>query len=235
MEDQHRVRKRWWPYWFALAGVVGALCAHNLVSYRVAAPGRVSDARGFFSSGVSRPATGRIDIVTVSIRHANPVEVLRARLDGAVRLIPRGDTGADLVAASGGRLDRATRDALQAALTYVEVFGARAEDEIDVAELPDDVMGASGGLMLALAAVERLTDEDVTGGRHVTGTGTITPTGRVGPVVGVPYKVAGAERVGADVFLVHPSLVETARAASRRIEVVGVRTLAEAIDVLRRA
>lgn len=67
--------------------------------------------------------------------------------------------------------------------------------------------GPSAGLMFALAVVELLEAEDLTGGTVVAGTGTITVDGRVGPVGGVRQKVVGVtERAGgaapATVFLV---------------------------------
>ncbi len=65
-----------------------------------------------------------------------------------------------------------------------------------------DVGGPSAGLMFALGIVDKLDKVDVTGGRHVAGTGEISADGIVGPIGGISQKLLGARRVGATVFLV---------------------------------
>lgn len=65
----------------------------------------------------------------------------------------------------------------------------------------EDIGGPSAGLMFSLAIVDRLSPGDLTGGRHIAGTGTITPDGVVGAIGGIPQKVRGAREAGAEVFL----------------------------------
>src|SRR4029077_13569482 len=65
-----------------------------------------------------------------------------------------------------------------------------------------DVGGPSAGLMFALGRYDELTPGDLTQGRTIAGTGTIEPSGKVGPIGGIADKVVAAERVGATVFLV---------------------------------
>jgi PDZ domain-containing protein len=65
-----------------------------------------------------------------------------------------------------------------------------------------EVGGASAGLMFTLAVLDVLTIGDVSGGRRIAGTGTIDPTGAVGPVNGVALKAAAASAAGTDVFFV---------------------------------
>jgi len=55
--------------------------------------------------------------------------------------------------------------------------------------------------MFATGIVDKLTPEDLTGGKHVAGTGTITPEGAVGPIGGIRQKLAGARSAGAELFL----------------------------------
>lgn len=62
--------------------------------------------------------------------------------------------------------------------------------------------GSSGGLMLSLAIYNALTNEDITKGLTISGTGTIDINGNVGSIGGVKYKLAGAEKNKADIFLV---------------------------------
>ncbi|MFB6620227.1 PDZ domain-containing protein [Streptomyces sp. NPDC056367] len=64
-----------------------------------------------------------------------------------------------------------------------------------------DVGGPSAGLMFALGIVDKLTPEDLTGGKFVAGTGTIDDTGKVGPIGGIQMKTIGARKAGAQYFL----------------------------------
>ncbi|MBE4719433.1 signal protein PDZ [Pseudarthrobacter sp. AB1] len=65
----------------------------------------------------------------------------------------------------------------------------------------DKVGGPSAGMMFALGIIDTVTPGDLTGGKHVAGTGTITPDGAVGPIGGIRQKMLGARAGGATVFL----------------------------------
>ncbi len=62
-------------------------------------------------------------------------------------------------------------------------------------------IGPSGGLMTALKIYDMLNEEDITKGRIISGTGTISSTGEVGEISGVKYKLAGSVKKKADIFL----------------------------------
>ena len=62
--------------------------------------------------------------------------------------------------------------------------------------------GSSGGLTLALAIYNKLTKEDITNGLKIVGTGTIELDGTVGAIGGVEYKLKGAVKDNADIFVV---------------------------------
>lgn len=62
--------------------------------------------------------------------------------------------------------------------------------------------GPSGGLVLALSIYNHLVSEDITQGRKIVGTGTIDIDGNVGAIGGVEYKIKGAIKEKADLFLV---------------------------------
>lgn len=64
-----------------------------------------------------------------------------------------------------------------------------------------DVGGPSAGLMFALGIVDKLTPENLTGGKFVAGTGTIADNGTVGPIGGIEMKTVGAREKGAQYFL----------------------------------
>ena len=62
--------------------------------------------------------------------------------------------------------------------------------------------GPSAGLMFTLGIIDKLTDDDLTGGQFIAGTGTIDPDGAVGPIGGVQLKLITAREAGATTFLV---------------------------------
>lgn len=97
---------------------------------------------------------------------------------------------------------------------------------------PLDVSGPSAGLMFTLELLERLAPGDLTGGRVIAGTGTVWPSGRVGPVGGVRHKVIAARRAGADVFLVPAVNLPEARRVAGRMRVVPIGTVGDALDAL---
>jgi PDZ domain-containing protein len=92
--------------------------------------------------------------------------------------------------------------------------------------------GPSAGLAFALAIVDLVTDGELTGGRRIAVTGTISVDAMVGPVGGVTQKAKAAERSGADYFVVPIANLDDARQGADQMEVVGVSTLSDAIDAL---
>jgi Lon-like protease len=100
--------------------------------------------------------------------------------------------------------------------------------------VPEKVNGGpSAGLMFTLAVYDLTTENDLTGGRKIAGTGTIDLNGNVGPIGGVRQKVVAAERAGAEYFLCPEENYEDAVATATHIEVIKVKTAQEAIDFLK--
>lgn len=108
-------------------------------------------------------------------------------------------------------------------------------------ELPVDIAlvdqqgigGPSAGMMIALTVYDLMSDEDLVAGRDVVGTGTVDGDGTVGPVGSIREKTYTAIEADADVMLVPATqAADAADAADGRIEVIGVSTVAEAIQVL---
>ena len=96
--------------------------------------------------------------------------------------------------------------------------------------------GSSGGLMMSLAIYNSLVKEDITKGDIIVGTGTIDSTGKVGEIDGVKYKLLGAHKKKADVFLCPKENYEEAIKVKEKrkldIEIKSVETLQEAIEYL---
>jgi PDZ domain-containing protein len=95
------------------------------------------------------------------------------------------------------------------------------------------VGGPSAGLMFTLTLYNRLTPDDLTGGRKIAGTGTINLDGTVGPIGGVEQKVAAAEAAGAEYFLSPPENYAAAAAVARTIKVFQVDTAEQAVAFLK--
>jgi PDZ domain-containing protein len=92
-----------------------------------------------------------------------------------------------------------------------------------------DVGGPSGGMMFALGIIDRLTPGQLTGGKHIAGTGTIDQAGNVGPIGGIRHKLFGAARAGATIFLAPESNCdEVIGHVPSGLTVVKVKTLSEA-------
>lgn len=96
--------------------------------------------------------------------------------------------------------------------------------------------GPSGGLMMALSIYNTLVEHDITGGKKIIGTGTIDEFGNVGKIGGVKFKLLGASKKKADVFLVPEENYEEAITVKKEndldIRIISVKTLQEAIDAL---
>jgi PDZ domain-containing protein len=97
--------------------------------------------------------------------------------------------------------------------------------------------GPSGGLVFALALVELLDEEDLTRGRIIAVTGTISfedGVGVIGPIGGISEKIRGAIDAGAELFIVPIEHEAEARAlAPAGLEIVAAHTLTEAVASLR--
>jgi PDZ domain-containing protein len=66
----------------------------------------------------------------------------------------------------------------------------------------NNIGGPSAGLMFTLSIIEKLTSEDLTGGRRIAGTGEIALDGSVLPVGGVGEKLIAVHRLGVTTFLI---------------------------------
>ncbi|TCO62981.1 YlbL family protein [Actinocrispum wychmicini] len=112
---------------------------------------------------------------------------------------------------------------------------------VDRADVPfkttihlQDVGGPSAGLIFSLAIVDRLTGDDLAGGRPIAGTGEIDPRGNVGQIGGIPFKLVAAAEDGAKVFLVpKDNCAEAMGNPPAGLQLVKVDTLAGAVQALK--
>ncbi|QSB15669.1 PDZ domain-containing protein [Natronosporangium hydrolyticum] len=97
----------------------------------------------------------------------------------------------------------------------------------------DRIGGPSAGLMFALGIIDKLQDEDLTGGETIAGTGSIDELGQVGAIGGIPQKLVAARELGASAFLVPSANCAEALANPQPgLTLVRVDTLDDALTAL---
>ena len=128
-----------------------------------------------------------------------------------------------------------TEDGLKVGVSFLTTYEYETNPEISVATKASE-SGSSGGLMLTLAIYNAITDEDITKGRTIVGTGTISLDGTVGAIDGVKYKILGAVKSDAEIFLCPMENYEEALSVKEEfdldIEIHGVATFDEALEYL---
>ncbi len=110
------------------------------------------------------------------------------------------------------------------------------EDPKASIQMKQSESGPSGGLMMSLAIYDALTEEDLTHGKKIIGTGTMDIYGNVGEISGVKYKLIGAVKQKAEVFLVPEGNYEEALQVKEEkgydIELISVDNIKTAIEAL---
>ncbi|HUH07276.1 MAG TPA: PDZ domain-containing protein [Egibacteraceae bacterium] len=116
------------------------------------------------------------------------------------------------------------------------IMNPRIDQSVPVEIRSGRVGGPSAGLMVALTVFDKVNaDVDLAAGRVIAGTGTIDIDGAVGPVGSIRFKVVGADRGGAELFLVPAGQADAARAAvpeGSDLIVVPIESLDDALAVL---
>jgi PDZ domain-containing protein len=184
------------------------------------------------------PADGRLEpgdeIVAVDgVEVEEPEQVTEE-----VQRVEPGDTVTLTVVRDGSEQDVAIvtttspRDPGRAYLGITVGTTYRAPFELDISL--DGVGGPSAGLFFSLGIVDKLTPGQLTGGRIIAGTGTITPEGAVGAIGGIEQKMPGAREAGATLFLAPEENCADVLAARvpDGLTVARVATLAEAVTTI---
>ncbi|MGW7065776.1 S16 family serine protease [Streptomyces sp. NPDC054855] len=151
---------------------------------------------------------------------------------------PTGDNVEEVEKHNLGDMKKSQDTATQAALAYLEENGVDGTDKVKVKVDLGKVGGPSAGLFLSLGIIDLIDGNgsggDLTGGRKIAGTGTISEDGKVGPVGGVALKTQAAKRDGATVFLVPKDECSDAQAElPKGLRLVPITTLKGTVDALR--
>jgi Lon-like protease len=96
-----------------------------------------------------------------------------------------------------------------------------------------NIGGPSAGMMFALGIIDKLTTDNLTGGKFIAGTGEITQSGQVQPIGGIQQKLVGARDAGATIFLTPAAnCANTVGAVPAGLRLVKVSTLSAAVSDL---
>ncbi|KAF4410996.1 MULTISPECIES: S16 family serine protease [Streptomyces] len=239
----------------ACAVPVAALLAAAVFAplpFSLAQPGLTADVLGSkkgepvitVSGAETRKTSGELRMTTIAATDPAADIGLDDVIDGWFRtdravmprdaVYPVGDNPAEIERHNAAEMRKSQSTAVSAALGSL----GRSPDGVEVELRLDDVGGPSAGLMFALGIVDKLAGDgsggDLTGGRTIAGTGTITAGGEVGPVGGVPLKTQAAKRDGASVFLVPAAECADARTElPKGLRLIPVKTLDGAVAALK--
>lgn len=102
----------------------------------------------------------------------------------------------------------------------------------------DSEAGPSAGLITTLEIYNNLTKEDITHSLKIAGTGTIEEDGNVGEIGGVKYKLLGAEKAKADIFLApagnnYKTCIKLKKKRKLKIKIIEVKNIKQAIRKLK--
>ncbi len=129
-----------------------------------------------------------------------------------------------------------TDDTLKVGVAFHTTYEYETEIPVSI-KMKDSESGSSGSFMMSLQIYNALTEEDITKGLNIVGTGSITSDGVVEEIGGVKYKLLGASKNKADIFFCPEENYEEALKVKKerhlKIDVVKVHTLDDAINYLK--
>jgi len=112
--------------------------------------------------------------------------------------------------------------------------GTAFEFPIEVNIDAGSVGGSSAGMMQSLGVYNTLSEDDITNGHRIAGTGTISTDGSVGRIGGIRQKTFAAIGVGAEYLIVPEGDFEASfEAAGGKIDVIPVATIDDALEFLK--
>lgn len=134
-------------------------------------------------------------------------------------------------------------------ITFTESKSIKTDPKVIVET--EDIGGPSAGLMFTLELLNQLTEDDITKGYEIAGTGEMYENGTVGRIGGVERKIVAADEDGIDIFFapddeiteamleLNPNIVsnyeaavETAKEIGTDMKIVPVKTIDDALAYL---
>ncbi|MFG2878264.1 PDZ domain-containing protein [Streptomyces sp. NPDC048337] len=229
-----------------------AVAAFAPLPFVIAQPGLTADVLGerdgkaviAVSGAATRPTKGQLRMTTIQATGpsttVNLPELVGHWFDTTRAVMPKeavyssGGSDKEIEAHNLEEMAKSQSTATQAALGFLHKDPKDLKVQLNLA----DVGGPSAGLLFSLGIVDKLDGDgsggDLTGGRTIAGTGTISPDGEVGAVGGVALKTQAAKRDGATVFLVPKAECSDARSElPEGLQLVPVTSLTDAVNALR--
>ncbi|MGW7101089.1 S16 family serine protease [Streptomyces sp. NPDC054838] len=229
-----------------------AAAAFAPLPFVIAQPGLTADVLGArdgkpviaVTGAPTRETKGQLRMTTIQATGPSSTvrlpELVARWFDGTRAVMPResvyptGGSDKEIEAHNLEEMAKSQSTASEAALGFLHKDPKAVKADLNLA----DVGGPSAGLLFSLGIVDKLDGDgsggDLTGGRVVAGTGTITAGGEVGAVGGVALKTQAAKRDGASVFLVPKA--ECSDAGSELpegLQLIPVTSLTDAVNALR--
>ncbi|GAB2846470.1 hypothetical protein GCM10027074_11730 [Streptomyces deserti] len=228
-----------------------ATAAFAPLPFSVAQPGQTTDVLGkdkgapviTISGAPMRETSGQLRMTTIVATAPDARVTLPDAIDNWFRtdravmprdsVYPSGDSVKEIQRHNAEQMKESQDAATRAALGYLDLDDKNVKVSLKLA----DVGGPSAGLLFSLGIIDKLRGDgsggDLTGGRVIAGTGTITADGAVGAVGGVSLKTQAAHRDGATVFLVPKAECSDAEAAlPKGLRLIPVTTLKGAVSAL---
>jgi len=103
---------------------------------------------------------------------------------------------------------------------------------VDIQINDENIGGPSAGLMYTITIMDLLSEDDLSRGYIIAGTGTIEASGGVGSIGGIRQKVVAATEAGAEYILVPSGNYEDAQTVETDVPLVEVSSLADALTFL---
>ena len=97
----------------------------------------------------------------------------------------------------------------------------------------ENIIGPSAGSVFTMEIYNQLTPEDITGGKKIAGTGTISLDGKIGRIDGVKYKIMTAKEKGVDLFIVPAENYEKAAEYAGDLKLLKVKNIDDIINYLK--
>ena len=110
-------------------------------------------------------------------------------------MFPVGQSAKDYAKESNKEMSSSQSAAATAAKRFLKAHGYDVSG-MKVSMHVDDIGGPSAGMMYTLGLIDKVTGEQLSGGKTIAGTGTMNAKGKVGAIGGIRLKMIGAKRDG---------------------------------------
>ncbi len=116
--------------------------------------------------------------------------------------------------------------------TYFQEYLKRYDLPVVINLKPAGFTGSSAGLPVFLEILHQLNKKDIAYGKKIAASGELTEIGTIKPIIGIKYKIRGAEKAGCEYFICAAGNYEEANKEAKQIKVIPVEDINQAVEVL---